>query len=317
MLFTNPSLPRSSGCWRWKGHENKRRTWAPKPARFDAGRTGTRYQTPASPAPDARTLANTLALRPLLHPLPRTQDRPPHSYTNPGIPLSPCSRLRPAHEPLCRRGTSPSCRFARPPASPATEPLRRNDVRAPRVLRRPPSRTLWPTTVHRLRCVLVLMLMSKDCARAGRVRARDGVLMWVRWSLPLRQQIGACRARAGVRGSWLLHMVRSVLRNFVCQGGTFCLKHQIACACFRKESTLRNGRRCFKLLYEVGIATRVLMMQLVLRKGWRALGLGLGFVLCRAGIAQWGAGIYRGTPAGEIELPRPGSAPRTKSNGHP
>lgn len=88
----------------------------------------------------------SLALRPLPHPLPRTQDRPPHTCTTTRHTAWPHATLRAPQEPLHTGTTSPSCRSA-PVRGSAPRRNRYVDARTPpataqpgRPLRRRPSR---------------------------------------------------------------------------------------------------------------------------------------------------------------------------------
>lgn len=202
-----------------------------------------------------------------------------------GIPLSPRTRLPPRARTAAYSLQHPGNRPTRPPAAPAPEPLRRNDMRRSRVLRSPPRRAPWRTAVHRLRRRLVLMLMSKTWGRAGRARASEEVLILLRRSSLLRQRMGARRARASVGGSWLVQRVRRCV-CFVCQGGVVFSKIDLSVlAISARLSIPGNDSRYTRWASCLG----VLMMQLMLRKGWRAQVNGLGFVLYGADAARRGA----------------------------
>ncbi len=134
-----------------------------RPARVPRTRREQHWHSqPCATSP--RTTVRTLAA----HPCSRFA-RPPAgagvrtaalSRTSPSCRFarSPAS---PTTEPLHTRIKTTGNRSTRSPATPATEPLRRNDAHTPRVLRRPPGCTPWPTAAHGLRCVLMLPLMSK------------------------------------------------------------------------------------------------------------------------------------------------------------
>jgi hypothetical protein len=137
------AIPGSSRAGARKQQRDLRSTFARKCTEADAGTPALTAARPLPPACDSSDASEHHWHSQPCAASPRTTVRTLAQI--PGIPLGPCPRLRPMHEPLRRRGTPPSCRSAPAPAPPAQEPLRRSAntltaAQPARPLRRRPSR---------------------------------------------------------------------------------------------------------------------------------------------------------------------------------